>query len=115
MRIWMIGAGRGGAAALRQLRKNEDIEVIVSDPQERPAAVTQGLIKVVHYVERITPVNVNDFARRIRPDLILITAGAGSQSYGNVTGGTALAEALNYEISQASEYPCLVLSRSNLI
>ena len=100
---------------MRQLQKNPAIDLITSDPQERPRAVEDGLVDAVDYVERVTPLNINSLARRIRPDMILITAGAGLQSYGNVTGGTALAEALNYETAATSEYPCLVLSRSSLI
>lgn len=30
MRVWLIGADRGGVKALQQLAKNEDIDVIVS-------------------------------------------------------------------------------------
>ena len=115
MRIWLIGAGRAGTAVLRQLKKNRGIEVIVSDPQENPKAVQDGILAKVDFVERITPVNINQVAKRVRPDLILISTGAGTQSYGNVTGGLALAEALNYEIATSSDYPCLVISRSFLI
>lgn len=114
MRIWLIGAGRAGSSVLRQLKKNRSIEVIVSDPQENPKAVLDGLIPKVDFVERVTPVNVNQIAKRVRPDLILISTGAGVQSYGNVSGGLALAEALNYEIATSSDYPCLLVSRSFL-
>lgn len=115
MRVWLIGAGRAGSAILRQLRKNPDIEVIVSDPLEKPRALLDGLIEKVDIVERVTLLNVNEVARRVRPDLILISTGAGSQSFGNVSGGAAFAEALNYEISSASDYPCVVVSRSNIV
>ena len=74
-----------------------------------------GLIGKVDFVDRITLLNVNDYARRVRPDLILISTGSGGQGYGHVSGGAAFAEALNYEISSASEYPCLVISRSNIV
>ncbi|MEZ4710914.1 MAG: hypothetical protein R3A44_27190 [Caldilineaceae bacterium] len=114
MRVWVIGAGRAGSSVLRQLQKNPNIEVVVSDPIEKPRAVLDGLIDKVDIVERITLLNVNDYARRLRPDLVLITTGAGSQSFGNVAGGAAFAEALNYEISSASDFPCLVISRSNI-
>ncbi|MEM7134688.1 MAG: hypothetical protein AAF702_50970 [Chloroflexota bacterium] len=114
MRIWLIGAGRAGTSVLNQFKKNPDIEVIVSDPQEQPKAVQDGILDKVDIVERITPVNINQVAKRIRPDLILISTGAGSHSFGNVTGGVALSEALNYEISTSSDYPCLVVSRSSI-
>lgn len=114
MRIWLIGAGRAGAGVLRQLWKNPDIEVIVSDPHANPQAVKDGIIDDVNYVERITPININQLAQRIRPDLILIATGSGAQSYGNVEGSSALAEALNYETAASSDCPCLILSRSNI-
>jgi hypothetical protein len=114
MRIWLIGAGRNGVAALNQLRKNPDIEVVVSDVSSNPLAVRQGIIEAVDYVTNVTSVNVNDLARRIRPDLILFSAAGGDTSFGRMEGGQALTEALNYEIAAGSDYPCLFLSRSNL-
>lgn len=113
MRIWLIGAGRMGAAALRQLSKNPNLEIVVSDTQPRPKAVEDGIIAELDFVERVTQVNINDVAKRIQPDLILIATGSGMHSYANISGGSAMADALNYEIATASEYPCLVISRSN--
>ena len=55
MRIWLIGANQAGTAALQQLRKNPDIEVIVSDTLERPQAVEKRVIAQVDYVESVTP------------------------------------------------------------
>ena len=114
MRIWLIGAGRAGTAAIRQLQKNPDVELVISDPLERPRAVEEGVIKQVDILERITLININEVASRIRPDLILIAGGTGAGSFGNVTGVSALTDALNYEIAIQSNVPCLVLSRSNL-
>ncbi len=112
MRVWLIGADQIGSCALRQLRKNPDIEVVVSDPSPRPFAVEQGLIDRVDHVENVTPVNINQLARRILPDIILLSPSAGGDSLGLMEGGGALKEALNYEIAVNSEYPCLVLSDS---
>lgn len=109
MRIWLIGADSRGTQALRQLVKNQRIDVIVSDDRERPKAVVEGLIDHVDYVERVTSLNINHIARRIQPDLILIDAGALDRSWGHVTGGSALSEALTNEMAGASDYPCLVL------
>jgi hypothetical protein len=114
MRIWLIGAGRIGMNALTQLEKNSDVTVIISDPSQSPPAVQQGLIDKVDYVTNVTPINVNELARRIRPDVILISPSEGEHSFGRLEGGRALADALNYEIASASDYPCLVLSQSNL-
>jgi hypothetical protein len=109
MRIWLIGADESGSEALRQLRKNPAITVVVSDASERPKAVSERVIYKVDMVEHVTPMNVNQLARRIRPDMILIDAGAARRAMGRVSGGHVFAEALQVEIAGASELPCLVL------
>ncbi len=109
MRIWLIGADVAGANALRQLRKNESIEVVVSDSTDRPRAVVDRVLAAVDYVESVTPMNINTLARRIRPDLILIDRGAISRAIGRVSGGVTFAEALQDEIAAASDLPCLIL------
>jgi hypothetical protein len=109
MRVWLIGADKVGMEVLEQLAKNSDVEVVVSAQTDQPRAVREGLIAKVDFVERVTPANVNQLARRMRPDLILIDSAAGDPTLGRVTGGAALVDALNYEIAAASDYPCLVL------
>jgi FlaA1/EpsC-like NDP-sugar epimerase len=109
MRIWLIGAGERGTEVLRQLQKTSNIEVVVTDPKERPAAVVQGVIPKVHHVEVVTPININTLARRIHPDLILIDAGADQSNLGRISGGMTFSDALNNEVAAASEYPCLVI------
>ena len=113
MRVWLIGAGNIGSVVLRQLQKNSSVEIFVSDPSDQPEAVRDGLIERVDLVANITPVNVNEIARRVRPDLILLSPGIGEQGYGAIEGSKALSDALNYETIIVSEYPCLVLSLSN--
>lgn len=109
MRVWLIGADSGAIRALRQLQKDPDIEVYVSARSERPKAVEEGILDRVNYVEQITPVNVNNLARRIRPDLILIDAAAEERSYGRMSGGLVFSDSLINEIAVASDYPCLIL------
>lgn len=113
MRIWLIGAEAIGAATLRQLRKHPDVTVVVSDSSANPLAVREGLIDKVDYVETVNPVNVDQLARRIRPDLILISPPEGGVGLGALEGGHSLAQALNYEISARSDYPVIILSLSN--
>jgi hypothetical protein len=108
MRIWLIGADQIGTDALRQLRKNANIEVVVSDPTEQPKAVMDKVIAKVDYVETVSPININTLARRVRPDLILIDPGADKRNL-RLSGGMAFSDAINTEIAAASEYPCLVL------
>ena len=113
MRVWLIGAGHIGSVALRQLQKNPAVEIFVSDPSVEPEAVRDGLIERVDLVANISPVNVNEIARRVRPDMILLSPGIGEQGFGAIEGSKALSDALNYETIVASEYPCLILSLSN--
>jgi predicted dinucleotide-binding enzyme len=114
MRIWLIGAGQIGTAILRQLHKNPDITVVVSDPSPSPQAVQEGVIEKVDLVETVTPVSVNRLARRIRPDLILLSPPADDKNLSALEGGQAMAQALHYEISVTSEYPVIILSQSNI-
>jgi len=109
MRIWLIGAEQAGSEALRQLKKNPAVTVIVSDAIDRPKAVSDGVIARVDMVENVTPVNINQLARRIRPDLILIDAGAAKRAMGRVSGGLVFTEAMQSEMAATSETPCLVL------
>jgi FlaA1/EpsC-like NDP-sugar epimerase len=110
MRIWLIGADQAGSEALQQLQKNPSITVIVSDASDRPKAVSDRVIAKVDMVENVTPMNINQLARRIRPDLILIDAGAANRAMRGVSGGQFFAQALQSEITAISEFPCLVLS-----
>ena len=109
MRIWLIGAEQAGIEALRQLKKNPAIDVVVTDSVERPKAVTDRVIARIDAVESVTSLNINQLARRIRPDLILIDRGALNRTLGRLSEGNFLAEALHSEIAAASEFPCLVL------
>ena len=109
MRVWVIGAARAGTEAIRQLQKNDEIEIVVSDAAAEPLAVREGLIARVDHVESVTPININSLARRVRPDLIVIDSSGESQKYGRMSGGSELSQALTYEIAAASEFPCLVL------
>ena len=69
MRIWLIGADVRGSEILRQLHKNANIEVIVSDAAERPRAVVDKVIDRVNYVENVTSVNINHLAFIVRSDI----------------------------------------------
>ena len=108
MRIWLIGADTGGSNAIRQARKNPALELYVSDSTERPRAVTDRLISAVDSVESVTPVNINQLGRRIRPDLILVDRGALQRALGKA-GGPAFAESLIFEMAAASDYPLFIL------
>ena len=107
MKIWLIGASSAGTAAIQQLQKSSQIELVVSAPSPDPRAVREGVLDKVDYVESVTPVNIDSLARRFRPDLILLDSTA--SSYRGRSGGTALSQALTYEIAAASAYPCVIV------
>lgn len=110
MRIWLIGADQTGTAVLRELKKNPEIAVVVSDVTDQPRAVLERVIPKVDFVETVTPVNVNQLARRIRPDLILIDGRAARRNLARISGGAEFAEALQGEIVAASQTPCILLT-----
>jgi hypothetical protein len=108
MRIWLIGASQAGSAALRQLRKNEEIEIVVTAETERPQAVRDGILGKVDYVETVTSLNINSLARRIRPDLILVDPTVSTLS--RVSGGAVFNQSMLEEMAASSDYPCILLS-----
>lgn len=108
MRVWLIGAGRVGTAALRQLQKNDEISVVVSADSDTPQAVKEGVIDKVDFIETVTSVNMNTLARRIRPDLIMIDP-ASFNALGRVSGGAAFNQSMLGEMMASSDYPCILL------
>jgi hypothetical protein len=106
MRIWLIGAGQAGSAALRQLRKNEETEVIVTAETDRPPAVKDGVLGKVDFVETITSLNINALARRIRPDLILVDPSVNNL---RVSEGANFSQSMLEEMAASSDYPCIIL------
>jgi FlaA1/EpsC-like NDP-sugar epimerase len=107
MRIWLIGAGQAGTAVLRQLRKNEELEVIVTAVTDTPQAVKDGVLGKVDYVETVTSLNINSLARRIRPDLILVDPTIAA--LGRVSGGATFSQSMMEEMAASSDYPCVLL------
>ncbi len=108
MRIWLIGGGQASLVALHQLRKNDALEVVLSAGSDRPLVVQEGAIAQVDHVETVTPLNVNQLARRTRPDLILLDSTAAG-SFGRGSGQSVLSQALAEETAASSDYPCLVI------
>lgn len=107
MRIWLIGAGKAGTVALRQLRKNEETEIIVTAETDLPQAVKDGVLGKVDSVETVTALNINALARRIRPDLILVDPTINALS--RVVGGAAFNQSMLEEMAAVSDYPCILL------
>ncbi|MCB0044101.1 MAG: hypothetical protein KDD92_01590 [Caldilineaceae bacterium] len=109
MRIWLIGCDDAAGRAIVQLAKNPNIELTVTSAQAHPKAVAQGLIEEVDQVVRVSHININDLARRIRPDLILIDPGEFARDFARISAGITLSEELTREIAATSDYPCLIL------
>lgn len=107
MRIWLIGAGQAGSAALRQLHKRDDIEIIVTADTDRPPAVRDGIVGKVDYIESVTALNINSLARRIRPDLILVDSSINKLN--RVSGGAVFSQSMLEEMAASSDYPCILL------
>lgn len=107
MRIWLIGAGQAGITALRQLRKNEEIELVVTAESDRPQAVKDGVLGKVDYVETVTSLNINALARRIRPDLILVDPTMSKLN--RVAGGALFSRSMLEEMAASSDFPCILL------
>lgn len=72
MRVLVIGAGKLGMLTIKQLRKNEDIEIVVADPHERPEALTQGVIDKVDVRAHVTALNFAEVVKAVSPDLVLL-------------------------------------------
>jgi len=109
MRIWLIGADEAGSEVLRQIQKNPNIEVIVTDTTDHPKAVLDHVIEKVDAVEKVTQVNINILAKRIRPDLILIDSGAAKRNLSRLSGAMVYAEAFQNEIAAISDFPCIII------
>ena len=72
MRVLVIGAGELGIQAVKQLRKNEGIEIVVADPRENPEALQQGVIENVDVRIHVTAMNFDEVVKAVRPDLVLL-------------------------------------------
>ena len=109
MRIWLIGADEAGSEVLRQIQKNPNIEVIVTDTTDRPKSVLDRVIEKVDAVENVTQVNINTLAKRLRPDLILIDSGAAKRNLSRLSGAMVYAEAFQNEMAAISDFPCIII------
>jgi saccharopine dehydrogenase-like NADP-dependent oxidoreductase len=112
MRILVIGAGRVGARALRQLQKNPDLTVITADPRDEPYAVQEGIIPDVDLREPLTPLNLDHMVAQIQPDLVLLTRSTEDLGLGAAPGMDLLSSALGEELTVISDVPMIEVSRS---
>jgi dTDP-4-dehydrorhamnose reductase len=72
LRVLVVGAGKLGIQTIRQLRKNEEIEIVVADPREKPEAVQEGVIDMVDVRIHVTAMNFEEVLKAVKPDLVLL-------------------------------------------
>lgn len=111
MRVLVIGAGRTGAHAIEQLRKNRDIHVVTADPRPELFAVDEGILDHVDITEALTPLTLDKVFRDAQPDLVLIAMPSEDMGLGGAAGLDVLAESMQTEIAALARVPVLVLKR----
>jgi dihydrodipicolinate reductase len=114
MKILVIGAGRAGARAVRQLKKNPEIEILTADPHKSPYAVQQDIIQKVDYIETVTPLNLDYLLDQAQPDLVLLATTTEDLGLGEAPGLDMLADALREELVSISEVPIIEVARTGL-
>ncbi len=72
MRILVVGAEKLGAQVIKQLKKRDDIDLVVADVNETPAAVSQGLIERVDILAHVTALNFEEIVERAKPDFVIL-------------------------------------------
>lgn len=113
MRILVIGAGRIGAKAIRQLQKSPDIEVITADPRPKVFAVDEGIIEKVDIQESITPITIQPIIEEARPDMVLIAMQPEDLGLGESPGIDILADAIHDEIAALIPVPVIEVARTS--
>lgn len=111
--ILVVGAGKTGAEALRQLLKNPSLKIVTLDPRDEPYAVSQGILQNVDFKEAFTPLTLNAIVAEARPDLILLTSTAQDLGLGESAGVDMFSDALRDELATISDVPVIEVARSS--
>jgi hypothetical protein len=111
MRILVYGCGRTGSAVLRQLQKNDAIELITADPREEPAALESGLIESVDITESLTPMNFENIVDQWTPDMVLLASTSSDLALGNSPGIDMMMDSLWTELATISKVPVILVDR----
>lgn len=114
MRILVVGAGRIGARALRQLQKNAALTVITLDPRPEPFAVREGIIDQIDITEALTPLTLEHVLEQARPDLVLLTTTTEDLGLGRAPGLDILADALRKEVARLADVPVIEVARTGI-
>ncbi|HUU07426.1 MAG TPA: hypothetical protein VMW88_03350 [Thermoplasmata archaeon] len=72
VRVLVVGAEKLGVQVIKQLKKRDDVEILVADVHENPAAVTQGVIEKVDILAHVTAMNFEEIVGRVKPDFVVL-------------------------------------------
>jgi hypothetical protein len=72
MRALVVGAGSLGIRVIKQLRKNENIEIVVADYRPDCQAIREGVIEKVDIMEHLTPLNISGCCEEVEPDIVFL-------------------------------------------
>lgn len=100
MRILVIGAGELGARTVKQLRKNERIEIVVSDHREDPYALREGIIDKVDIKLHVTPMNAVQVCLTAKPALVLIARKLKDWGHHNTLMGSQYVAGMERELAK---------------
>lgn len=100
MRVLVVGAGELGARAIKQLKKGEDIEVLVADHREEPYALKEGIIDKVDIKLHITPMNAVQVCLSVKPNLVLIARNLQDWGHHDTLMGSQYVAGLERELSK---------------
>lgn len=112
MKALVIGAGSLGIRVIKQLRKNERIEMVVADYREDCQAVKEGVIKKVDILEHLTPLNVSECCDDIEPDIIFLCREARDWGHHDTVMATQFISGME---KQLSGYRIPVIPVSSLV
>lgn len=101
MRVLVIGAGKLGIQAIKQLRKNADVEIVVADPHERPEALAEGLIDKVDFRVHVTALNFQEVVDSADPDIVLLARTLDDWEKGDTPMGTQYVLGMEKELTRA--------------
>ncbi|MCK4445109.1 MAG: hypothetical protein KAW09_11235 [Thermoplasmata archaeon] len=112
MKALVVGAGALGIRVIKQLRKNEDFEIIVADYREDCQAVKEGVIEKVDILEHLTPLNIEDCCDDMGPDIIFLCREARDWGHHDTIMATQFISGME---NQLSAYHIPVIPVSSLV
>jgi pyrroline-5-carboxylate reductase len=109
VRVLVIGGGELGIRTIKQLQKNDTIEILLADPNERPRAVTEGVVEKVDLVTHVTAMNAREVCARLEPDMVLLARKPRDWGHHDTIMGTQYISGMERELSKL-RIPCIPVS-----